>query len=310
MITNRISRCSFLAAFITTFVALPIPGAQASTSMVIEGRQEVLYLDGIGNPARWAPAECTVTSAPPSRRAGGRPTLHMHIPVDYHAGEKKYPIGWPRMYCTLVRPDETRWTEYDRFEFLVYAEMNRPKPPSRPLTFQMHCPDRRTGYTRELSEIRLGQWVRISIPTADKPNLARITRLGFNISESNYRDGDVLDFYIGGFRLVRSTECRITGMQILTPAVFRGAPVVAVQVDVEGPPARLHRGVPFTIRRGSTLIRKETLPVHRGRNRLNIEIDELDLPPGEYTLTAFEGDSERQRRVSFKIAPSPWERKP
>ncbi|NOY81130.1 MAG: hypothetical protein GXP31_09010 [Kiritimatiellaeota bacterium] len=277
-----------------------------AAGIVVEGKEEILYLDGLAEPTRWRPAECTVTRAAQKFRAEGRPTLHLHIPVDYSAGEKQYPIGWPRMYCGLRKPDETDWTRFDRFEFMIYAEMSRPKPPSKPLTFQMLCPLRDTGYVHELTEIRLGRWVRIVVPIADKPNLERIATLGFNISESNYRDGDRLDFYVGAFRLVRSTECALSRVRILAPAIFQGRPDLPVELVVTGPPARVGRGIPFTIRRGKEALRREMLPVTRGRQVLHMGIAELDLSPGDYTLTAFDDDPEKRRTAHFKVVATPW----
>lgn len=296
-------KCMF--AILLICGALPVT-MRVRAATVVQGKEEILALDGLANPGRWGPAECTVEKADTPHLADGRPTLHLHIPVDYHAGEKKYPIGWPRMYCELRKPEETGWPLFDRFEFMIYAEMSRPKPPSKPLTFQMLCPQRGNAYYHELKEIQLGKWVRIVIPTGDKPKLDRLARLGINIAESNYKDGDQLDFYIGGFRLVRSTECTLTQMRVLAPAVFQGQPEVPVELVVTGPPAKVSRGIPFTIQRGSQALRRETLPVTRGRQVLRMGIGELHLPPGEYTLVAFESDAQKRRSAIFKVVPSPW----
>ncbi len=298
--TSRVWRSLLLMA-----VVGGLPRCTAA-EIVVQGEEEILYLDGLADPARWGPAECTVTQAPEKLRAAGRPTLRLKIPVDYHGGEKKYPIGWPRMYCRLRKPDETDWTRFDRFEFLIQARMSRAKPPARPLTFQMLCPQRSNGYLHELTEIRLGKWVRVTISTADKPKLEQIARLGFNISESNYRDGDQLEFLIGGFRLVRSTKCTLTQVRVLAPAIFQGRPDLPVELVVTGPPAKVSRGVPFTILHGKDALRREMLPVVRGRQVLRMGIAELELAPGDYTLSAFNDDPEKRRTARFKVVASPW----
>lgn len=43
------------------------------------------------------------------------------------------------------------------FEFLVYARMSRPAPPSRPLGFQIQCPDRQRATHRSLAQIKLNE---------------------------------------------------------------------------------------------------------------------------------------------------------
>ncbi len=282
-------------------------GPAAGPQTVFQGAEEILQMDELAVPARWGPAECTVTAAPPRYRAAGRPALHLHIPVDYHSGEKKYPIGWPRMYCTLERPAETRWSAYDRFEFQVYAVMSRPAPPSRPLTFQVITREGRRRFAPELTRIRLGHWVRFSFPTSKIPDVEAVARLGFNISESHYHDGDRLDFYIGGFQLVRSTECRLSGLRLPAPVVYRGQPRLPVELVVEGPAAKVSRGIPFEIFRNGKGLRLETLPVVRGKQVLRMDISELRLAPGRYQLAAFPGVNGKEKRVVFKVIDSPWE---
>ncbi|MBN2451386.1 MAG: hypothetical protein JXR77_13425, partial [Lentisphaeria bacterium] len=281
-------------------------GMGAEVRPVREGGEEVLYLDSLADPDRWGPAECAVT-AEKELLAEGRPTLLLHIPVDHESGEAKYPIGWPRMYTDVKGGAESSWAEYDRFEFQVHTRMTRDKVPGTPLNFQMHCPSRPQSTDRNLAELVLDEWVRIVIPTADIGNVGEIARLGFNISESNYRHGEVLDFRIGGFRLLRSATCRVDRMEVLAPAIYADRGALPVELVVSGPPANVSRGVPFALHSGGRLLRRETLPVRRGRQALTMDVSELRLGPGEYELVAFEEDGERCRRARFTVVSSPWE---
>jgi len=282
--------------------------AQRAPKTVLQGKEEILFLDDLANPKRWTQAECTVIASK-ELKAEGRPTVHVHIPVDHHGGEEKYPIGWPRIYCRLRKPAETNWIAFDRVEFLIYAKMSRPKLPKRPLNFQIRCPDKKRATYRGLAEMKLGKWVRISIPLGKIPHLEDLANIGFNISESDYKDKDLLDFYIGGFRLVRSAECRLTEMTIKTRAMFRDQPELKVGLDVVGPPKHVSRGVPFTIRRGKEILRQEMLPVRRGYQTLAMDIAELKLEPGEYALTAFEHDPDRKTSGTFRVVEGPWKEK-
>ena len=284
-------------------------GVAVGQTVAYEGKDEVLYLDGLANPARWAPSECTAAPST-DRRAGGRPTLLLHIPVDHHGGEAKYPIGWPRMYCKLRKPEETQWFAYDRLEFEMFVEMSRPTAPTGALTFQVQCPGKPRVFYHRFDKMKLGEWVRVVIPTSSIPNLEDVANLGFNISESNYRDKDVLDFHIGGFRLVRSAECELTSMTIRSPVVFRGRPTLPVELVVVGPPEHVSRGIPFTLRCGERVVRAETLPVRRGRQTLDVDVSELGLEPGEYSLVAFAEDEARRRTGGFRVVETPWKGTP
>ncbi len=280
--------------------------AKGAKGIVREGKSEVLYLDGLADPKRWAPAECTVEVSK-TLKASGRPTMHLHIPVDHFAGEKAYPVGWPRMYMNLKRPAETGWTKFERFEFMVHAKMSRDKPPKQVVNVQIHCPRKPRVFYRNLSEIRLGEWVRISIPIREIKNTEEVARLGINISERDYKHGDKLDFCFGAFRLVRSAEFKLLGLKVRSKVVYRGQPKLKVAFDVAGPPLKIARGLPLTVRQGKRVIRTETLPVKTGLQTMQIEIDELKLEPGDYTLVAFDGDPERRRSGTFRVVETPWE---
>jgi len=284
-------------------VALAAPGQEAQSTPAVA--EEVLTLDSLADPGHWAPSECTVTAST-DVQAEGLPTLCMHIPVDYQGGEAKYPIGWPRMYCALREGSERSWSEYDRFEFLILAKMTRPDLPKSPLSLQINCPARPATLSRSLSEIRLNEWVRVSIPIAEIPQVEHIAQLGLSISESNYRDKEVLDFYLGAFRLVRSLECRLERLTVQAPAIFADRGALPVELVVAGPPPKVNRGVPFTLRRADQVLRTETLPVRRGKQVLDMDVTELRLSPGEYTLVAFEEDPQRRTAATFRVVSSPW----
>jgi hypothetical protein len=267
----------------------------------------VLYLDGLANPARWEPAECTVEESK-ALKAQGRPTLHLHIPVDHFAGEKEYPIGWPRIYADL-RDEEKGWTEFERFELMAHATMSREKPPKQTLNFQVLCPDRQKTFHRNLGEIQLGQWVRISIPISSIKSAKDTARLGLNISESDYEHGDKLDFYLGAFRLVRAAELGLATLRVLSPVLYQDQPKLKVELDVAGPFQKVAQGLPMTLRRGEQVIHLYTLAVQRGLQSVEIDLRERKLEPGAYTLIAFDEDLARRKAASFRVVEGPWQEK-
>ncbi len=299
------TQAAWTCAVVATLWASAGLGAEGDDRLVREGKDEVLYLDGLANPKRWAPAECTL-EASKTREPDGHPTLHMHIPVDHHAGEKAYPVGWPRAYLALQRPAETDWTAFERFEFMAYATMSRAKPPKDVINLQIQCPSKPRVHHRNLSEITLGKWVRVSVPTRTIKNVAEVARLGLNISESNYAHGDKLDFHFGGFRLVRAAEFGLAGLRVLSKAVFQGPRRLRVELDVVGPPQKVARGLPMALRQGKRVLRRDTLGVKVGRQVVELDVGALKLAPGRYTLVAFDAEAERSKSGTFRVVETPW----
>ncbi|NQT54009.1 hypothetical protein HQ576_18285 [bacterium] len=285
-------------------LASGVHGAEA----VVEGKLQVLYLDALGDPARWGPAECAV-AAEEKLKADGHPTVHMHIPVDHRGGEKKYPIGWPRMYLNLKKPGETGWADFERFEFLIHATMSRPEPPRNALNLQIHCPDKHNALYHNLEEIRLGQWARVSIPIRTIKDIEQVARLGLNISESDYKHGDVLDFRIGGFRLVRAAEFGLASLRVAAPVVYRDRPRLAVEVEAVGPPGKVGQGLPLAVCQGKRRLHKETQQVKRGVQTLRLDLSGAKLAVGRYELVAFDEVPDRRVAAPFRVVESPWEEK-
>ncbi len=282
--------------FAGAFAAEPKP--------IRDGADEVLYLDGLGDPNRWSPAECTVAESK-QLKANGRPTLHLHIPVDHHAGEEKHPIGWPRMYLKL-KPAERAWGEFERFEFLVRAAMSRKKPPRRVINLQVQCPDRPRTHRRNLGEVRLGRWVRVSVPIREIRNVADVARLGLNISESDYRHGEKLDFHFGAFRLARAAEFGLARLEVRSRVIYADRPLLKLALDVVGPQREIGKGVPLTIRRAGKAVHEQTVPVKRALQTVWIDLAKAGLDPGTYSVVAFAGDEAREKAAAFRIVESPW----
>lgn len=274
-------------------------------SKPVEDIVEVLKLDGIADSKRWDPAECEVSQS--NMLAETSPAVHMHIPVDFNAGEEKYPIGWPRMYTNLT-PKDGVWADYDRFEFTIYTEMSRKELPRNALSFTFYTKDgKNTTITmgRE-KNMKLGEWVKVVKPISDITSVDQFYRIGINISESNYNDGDVLDFHMGHFRLVRATHCTVKEMTAQPAYLYEDAKVLPLRLVVTGPGNDVARGVPFEVKRDVKVIRRETLPVQRGSFLLNMDVSEMKLTPGEYKVTAFPDNEERRISVDIRVLESPW----
>jgi hypothetical protein len=263
---------------------------------------EIRPLDGLASPARWDPAECALAVS--AHAPSGRPALRVHMPVDYHAGEKSYPIGWPRLYLNL-KPDEQGWGAYDRFEFEIFAESSRAGLPKRPLAFHLYDAQGQKKLIG-LDTLALGAWRTIALSLSDLGFTGDVARLGFNINESDYADGDAVDFHIGAFRLARATAASLTELRLAAPALFCDSRVLPVEIVAEGPPQKLAEGVPFRLSGAGRVALALTLPVARGRQTLYLPLAGAALTPGDYVLSACPDDPSRKREALLAVTSSPW----
>ncbi len=303
-VRNRMSLC-------VAWLALLVGGSlqvQASPRVTEEGKSEILWLDRLSDAAVWNPVEECRTRPSRLKCPWGGKAMELYFKVDYHGGEKAYPIGWPRAHCKLLM-GERDWHAWDRFEFMIQARTSRKSLPEKPLTLEFGEEGKNYSLYPKIPE--LDKWIRISVPVAElfkaRPALrGGIKRLRFVVSESSYNHDDVLEFHVGGFRLVRSLVCEVTKVTATTPVVYAGQPFVKLDITVIGPPADVKRGVPFTIRSGKRVARREMLPLGRGRQLYDCDISELNLTPGDYQLILFEDDRDRRKSVPLKVVEEPW----
>jgi len=255
---------------------------------------QVLLLNRLADPARWSTAECTVDSAPVSGEQ--QPVLHLHIPVDHQGGEAKHPVGWPRIYFTTL-DGESEWFAYDTFTFALHTQVSRPDMEKIPLSFTVFCGSK--SFSQSISA-RHGEWMQISIPCEKLPAPGRVTGLRVSIEESKYKHLDVLDFKLSEFRLSRSPDCEITDLFVGVPQRGNGLQL-PLSLKVTGAGSDQPRGVPLQISQGERILRLETLPVRRGDFSLLLDLSELQLQAGQYTLTVFPGQSAKTLTRAFEL---------
>ncbi|MDD4869676.1 MAG: hypothetical protein PHR77_03880, partial [Kiritimatiellae bacterium] len=65
-------------------------------------------------------------------------------------------------------------------------------------------PDRNHSFHLPLKQLTIGKWIDFKIPLNELTNRAHCTEIGFHLSESEYKDGDVVDFWISQIVLTRS----------------------------------------------------------------------------------------------------------
>jgi len=282
--------------------------AQAPARMTEEGTDEVLWLDRLCLADSWHPVEECRTRASGLQCPWGGEVLQLYFRVDHHGGEKAYPIGWPRAHMNPAGW-ERNWKAWDHFEFMVLAKTSRDELPKQALVLEVG--EAKPVHTPSLEFSELEKWVPVSIPVADilqKSPSTRggVNRLRFVVCESSYQHDDVVEFHIGGFRLVRSLVCEVTALSAATPVIYSDQPYITLDLTVVGPPADVKRGVPFTIRTATRVVRQEMLPLGRGQQRIECDIYELMLSPGDYELSVFDTDRARRKSVSLRVVEEPW----
>ena len=272
-------------------------------------RIETLHLDAIAAPKRWNPAESSVVAA--QVKFSDRPFLKWTAPIDHYAGEKKYPVGWPRMYMhnfSRTKPAIlSDWSNWDFFEFDLMMKLEGdPANKNCVVTFMIASTHPRSNTS--LRKMHDGKVHSIKIPVSQITAPGKITSFGFSIAESNYKHGSKLTVHAGNFRLTRSSHCTVDKATMLTPAITAAAPSIKLHLHTTGPANDVARGVPFQLVYGKTnsVVREETLPVKRGEAEVEIAIDELQLEPGNYTLNLFPADKTRKKSLSFKVLSSPY----
>ena len=299
------SLCSLLGLVLAASACLaqePAPVRQP----VREGNLERLTLDGgtVTDVAAWEPAEATVTASDKHARRG--PTaLLLHIPVDWKTGEPNYPVGWPRMKRQFPA-GVTDWSAWDYLELSVYAESSRASLPAMPLGLEVYGGGSRADYERPLSELKLGHWTDYRLPINSLPSANPRTAMQFYISESDYRDGDVLDFWIDGISLVRYVTPTLIASRPTEQVLFSDSRYLLVDVDMMGAKPGEQAGVAWMLTRAGETAAQGRLSVCRGKSRLALPLPAQVLAPGHYQLV-LKCQGESPPPYPLTVASSPWQ---
>ncbi|NQT11864.1 MAG: hypothetical protein HQ582_03890 [Planctomycetes bacterium] len=170
-----------------------------------EGNIQRLMLVDMKDVADWhngSPDETKISSSD-KHTEGDRASLKFANVVDHTKGEKNYPIGWPRTGKDMAKVEATDWSEYDFFECRIYAETSRKSLPGTPLGVGFYHTGQKRSSSFPLKEVAGDRWTKIVIPISELIDPADVQRVQFNISESSYKHGDRVDFYITDMALVQ-----------------------------------------------------------------------------------------------------------
>jgi hypothetical protein len=272
-------------------VALALAGGQTAPAQQIarEGPFEKLVLDG-GEAKAWSPAEATLETVT-EPVGGAHAALHPGVAVDYKTGEPNYPIGWPRATRPFAEPWQRDWSSWDYFRLRIYTRTSRPGLPGRPLGLTLYTPDKPSAYQRSLPELKKDQWVELLIPIATIPRANDVTRIQLYLSESDYADGDHVDFFVDDLCLLRYFAPAIGLFELGQQAAFADARYVPGTVALLGLPPGEKRTVACELLSGSKVVAGTELALERGTHRVWLDLGTAKRAAGDYSVRARLGES-------------------
>jgi len=253
----------------------------------------------------WYGAECEVAASTAQVKDAAQ-SLHWRVKVDYHAGEKAYPIGWPRTGRSFNPGAQRDWSAWDYLHGWIYTETSRAALPRKPAGLTVKSSAGAADYLHLLGDLKKGAWRELLIPISEIPFATGVDGMQFHLSESDYSDGDTLDLYVSDLALLRHA----------TPALLSFAPertvmyADAVRLPVTARVAGVKPGVSTTLtcelRRGPELVARITAPVTRGAQRILLDLAAKDLSPGEYNVAATLAGNPQPVTARLRLVESPW----
>lgn len=276
-----------------------------------EANQERLVLDDMQDVSDWyngSPDE-TVISSSDRRVREGRPTLLFANTVDHTRGEKNYPIGWPRTGKDLGRSGPSDWSGYDFFECWICAETSRERLPGKPLGVGFYHSGQKRSSPFPLN-VAKEAWTQVVIPVDRLLDARDVQRLQFNISESDYRHGDRVDFYIDRPALVRYVEPAVARFDVERKLLLTNDRVLRAQYQLAGYRQFDTTWVELTVLRDASVPVATARSAATRRGELTLSLPGT-LEPGDYTarlcLRDAQGALIDRQDVSFRVIAGPFE---
>jgi len=309
-------RLNLLAGFVSA-LSLSIGWAAGAADEVPYGKgmtaanQERLVLDDMEDVSDWyngSPDETKISASDRHAREGRQSLLFANT-VDHTKGEKNYPIGWPRTGKDLSGAELSDWSDYNLFECWIYAETSRDSLPGKPVGVGFYHSGHKRSVHVPLAEVRKDTWVKVSIPVSRLLDAQDVQRIQFNISESEYKHGDQIDFYIDRPALVRYVEPAVAKLNVERNLLFSTDRTLRVRYKMVGYKGIGETQVELTVgrRNGKPAAKASGRAAREGELALSIN---RPLEPGEYwarlNLRDAEGKLIDRRQAEFRVIAGPF----
>ncbi len=275
--------------------------ALAATAQPSAPKMESLSLEDGNTAGQWNAAEATCTTSDKFGEHGGTSML-FHIDVNWQTGEKNYPIGWPRISRGLPEA-ERDWSGWDFLELVIHSETSRDALPKDLLGLILQTPDRAHEWDRSLRELKKGETTKIVIPLSEIPRHNDVRLIQFFISESNYRDGDTVDFYLDDLSLTRFAEPTVSGAQVLSAIAYDDVTTLGASFRLLGVPPGQKVALHARARQGQKVIGDLAAQLPRGEHEVFIPLTARPAP-GEVVVELTLAKPTEVGKV--RIVPSPF----
>ncbi|OHE78770.1 MAG: hypothetical protein A2107_07045 [Verrucomicrobia bacterium GWF2_62_7] len=252
-----------------------------------------------------SPAESTVEVST-ARVKVGSTALHWHVTVDYYAGEKKYPIGWPRFGRAIPEGPQRDWSAWDYLHAWIYTDTTRAALPKEAVGLGIQAPDKATTFHRPLAELKKGEWVEITVPVSALPQPGDVRNIQFHIAESNYKHADHLDLFVDDLALLRYAQPTILDFAAEAAVMFTGARVLPVKLKLAGIQPGQRTELTCELRRDGQTVAQATASAERGPQRIALDPGNKKLPPGDYELAARVAGNPQPVTAKVRLVESPW----
>jgi len=233
----------------------------------------------------------------------GTKALLFRVQVDWASGEPNYPIGWPRIHFG-VPAGQGDWRKWEQVRLGVYAKKAGAPFPAQPLGITVSSGKRNVSWEKNCSGLRAGAWQEFVFDLRDAPARESVSSLGVFISESDYSDGDVLEFYISDLELLRYTRPTLMSFHPLGEVAFTDARALPAIVDMLGVAAGAAAPVEIELRKGGEVIAAATAQATEGETQVSLPLSE-PLPAGGYALAITAGGRVLSHNIT--LVASPWQ---
>ena len=138
----------------------------------------------------------------------GMHSLWMHVEIDHHQAEEvkkaKYPMGWPSIKKTYETPVDLSGSDF--IEFDVFFESKSGMDPDFALNVTISNSEEKVLYRTVMTDIRHGKWAHEKLCIRDIACADNVGSISFWLSESVYKHGAVIDFYIDHLRATQAVD--------------------------------------------------------------------------------------------------------
>jgi hypothetical protein len=277
-----------LAAWLSLTALAAPPREPIETRVLIDGKTT----------GGWQAVESALTTS----RVDGMKVLLFRGPVDWHAGEPDYPIGWPRI-ATSLPPDQGDWRGWDQIRLRVLPRTGAGSFPYWPLGITIQSGEK-GGWEKDVQALQSGEWQDVIFDLCDLPFPDRVRHVGIFISEDKYADGTMLEFSIARLELLRYTAPTLVDFRPITDLAFADAKALAARVKLAGVPQGKTVPTELRLMRGKQVVATRRAPTPAGEMQLFLPLP-AHLSPGDYTISATSGGRTLSSRI--RLIASPWQ---